>query len=245
MMFSLTILGCNGPYPKAGGACSSYLLEAGQNKILIDAGSGSLSNLMKLTTPEKLGCIILSHLHWDHITDIPVIFYNLLIKDKRGDFKGKIDLYMPGSPSGIADIIKGFEYFNVHIVDEKTTFMMDGCSFSFCRMTHPVESYAIKAAYEGKTFVYSGDTTKNDRLAAFAAGCNLLLADSAFLRKQLSENSPHMSAAQCAEIAREAGAELLALTHQSPETDVQLYEKEAKEIYPAVHIVRLMERMEI
>ena len=52
----LTILGCYGPYPKAGGACSGYLLEDETTKILIDCGNGVLSRLFLhfLQTPSTL-----------------------------------------------------------------------------------------------------------------------------------------------------------------------------------------------
>ena len=36
----LTVLGCYGPYPPAGGACSGYLLEEGGTRVLIDCGNG-------------------------------------------------------------------------------------------------------------------------------------------------------------------------------------------------------------
>lgn len=244
-MFNVTILGCNGPYPSAGGACSSYLLNAGDSKILIDAGSGSLSNLMKVMEPDKLDCIILSHLHWDHMTDIPVLYYNLLIKNKGGLFNGKIDVYMPGSPRGIASIIEGFEFFNVHILSEETRFNVNGCNFSFKRMTHPVECYAVKAEFSDRKFVYSGDTTLNGELPVFAYGCNLLLADAAFLDNQLKADSPHMSSAQCASIAKIARAEVLALTHQNPYTKINDYENEAREIFQNSQAVKIMEKMEI
>lgn len=41
----LTVLGNTGPYPKAGGACSGYLLENGDSKVVLDMGNGTLANL--------------------------------------------------------------------------------------------------------------------------------------------------------------------------------------------------------
>lgn len=244
-MFNITVLGCNGPFPAGGGACSSYLVETDNSKVLFDAGSGSMSNLMKLIEPDELDCIILSHLHWDHMTDIPVMYYNLLIKSKNDKLKSKIDIYLPGSPAEMVSIIKGFEYFNVHIINEDTQFKVNGCTFSFKRMTHPVECYAVKAEYMDKTFVYTGDTTFNEKLPEFAQGCNLLLADAAFLEVQLKNNSPHMSAAQCALVADEAGVLKLILTHHSPYVSNVQYENEAKKIFAESHAAKLMEKLEV
>ena len=68
----LTILGNNGPFPAPGGACSSYLLESdsGETKLLIDAGTGSLARLMDIARPETLDAVVLSHLHFDHMSDL-------------------------------------------------------------------------------------------------------------------------------------------------------------------------------
>ncbi|MCG8541098.1 MAG: MBL fold metallo-hydrolase, partial [Clostridia bacterium] len=64
----ITILGNSGPYPRAGGACSGYLLEEDDIKILIDCGNGVLSRLLgMIESLEDIDAIILSHLHSDHI----------------------------------------------------------------------------------------------------------------------------------------------------------------------------------
>ena len=44
----LKILGNNGPFPAANGACSGYLLssDSGETNILIDCGTGVLARLM-------------------------------------------------------------------------------------------------------------------------------------------------------------------------------------------------------
>ena len=75
----LTILGNNGPFPAPGGACSSYLLESdsGETKLLIDAGTGSLARLMDIARPETLDAVVLSHLHFDHMSDLLPMQYAL------------------------------------------------------------------------------------------------------------------------------------------------------------------------
>ena len=47
----LTVLGCNGPYPAAGGACSGYLLETGDTRVLLDCGAGALAAKVVLPMP--------------------------------------------------------------------------------------------------------------------------------------------------------------------------------------------------
>ena len=155
----ITILGNNGPFPAAGGACSSYLIECGEIRVLVDSGSGSLSNLMKIMNPLNLDAIILSHLHWDHMTDIPVLYYNLHINRLNGGEFTEIPLYMPKTPPAMFEIISGFSAFEINILHEDSRIDLGGLEVIAAGMSHPVESYALKFTYEGKSAVYSGDTT--------------------------------------------------------------------------------------
>lgn len=74
---NVTVLGKYGPYPKAGGAASGYLLSAGGNRILLDCGSGVFSRLISLCPPEELSAVLLTHLHADHSSDLGVMNYYL------------------------------------------------------------------------------------------------------------------------------------------------------------------------
>ncbi len=94
----LTVLGNNGPYPAAGGACSGYLLREGDTSILIDCGNGVLSNLQKIIPFENLDAIILTHLHSDHVSDLMVLKYAVQIKKKRGRFDRNLPVYAPPEP---------------------------------------------------------------------------------------------------------------------------------------------------
>lgn len=78
----LRVIGCDGSYPSANGACSGYLVQHEDNAILLDCGSGVLSKLMALTDPAKLKAIIITHWHHDHASDLLVLQYYLLIHQK-------------------------------------------------------------------------------------------------------------------------------------------------------------------
>ena len=56
----LTILGNNGAYPRANGACSGYLLtsDSGDTRILIDCGTGVLNRLMDEGGPASLDAVM-------------------------------------------------------------------------------------------------------------------------------------------------------------------------------------------
>ena len=241
----VTVLGNNGAYPAAGGACSSYLIESNGIKILADAGSGSLSNLMRIMDPADLDAIIITHLHWDHITDLPVLYYNLHLARIKGHEIENIQLYMPDSPAGQFEIIEGFNAYDVNILNENSELKIGGITITTAPMTHPVQTYALKFSDGEKSLVFSADTTFNAGLVKLAAGCNMLLADSAFLDEDLTPASPHMSAAQCARIASDAGVEKLMLTHLMADTNPQAYLDEALGIFKYTSITKILETYEV
>src|SRR5690625_2660784 len=79
VFMKVTIIGFWGGYPAAGGATSAYLVEEKDFKLLVDAGSGSLSKLQKYINISDLDAVIVSHYHHDHVADIGVLQYAKLV----------------------------------------------------------------------------------------------------------------------------------------------------------------------
>ncbi len=74
MGLSLTILGCSGPCAPPGGACSGYLVDDGETRLWVDAGSGTLANLQRHVAVDTVDAVFLSHEHPDHWTDLEGFF---------------------------------------------------------------------------------------------------------------------------------------------------------------------------
>ena len=88
---------------------------------------------------------------------------------------------------------------------------------------------------KGVTIVYSGDTAPNPQLAKAATNANLLIHDATFTatHKENAKDYLHSTAAQAAQIAKQAKATYLALVHISPRYIVtEEHENEAKAIFP-------------
>ena len=71
-VLTLTVLGCDGSHPAAGGAASGYLVRswASRTSVWMDAGPGTFANLQRFTDPLRLSAIVLTHEHHDHFSDI-------------------------------------------------------------------------------------------------------------------------------------------------------------------------------
>lgn len=221
----LTVLGVNGPYPAPGGALSGYLVSSddGKTNLLLDCGSGVLARVAEKPGLEAITAVILSHLHFDHMSDMLPMRYAL-------EFAGlSLPVYAPATPSQQAALLTGgrFDLFPVEDTD------IGPFRVTFLPARHPVEAYSIAIAEGSKKFVYTGDTNTNPALPLFADGADLLLADAGLLESDWSERAPHLSAKKCGELARDARVKALVLTHLSPRYDPQDVLMEGRSAYPA------------
>lgn len=214
----LTVLGKYGPYPKEKGACSSYLLEAANKKMIVDCGNGCLSRLQQFISIPEIDAIFISHLHHDHISDLFILRYAIEGLKARGvTLQLPVPLYMPDEPRTIADLIKGASVFNVQTIRDEKTIQVEGVKVTFKKMTHPVVSYAMRFEADGKAFVYSGDTNMNENIIPFAGNADLLLMEAGLLtRDKKDHTAPHVSVKEAGQIGREAGVLRLLATHLYP-----------------------------
>ncbi|MCC5910314.1 MAG: MBL fold metallo-hydrolase [Clostridiaceae bacterium] len=231
----LTVLGCYGPYPKAGGACSGYLLQDNDTKILIDCGNGVLGKLFQYCNDlNKLDAIFISHLHPDHMSDLMILRYAINIKQMMGKLANPIPIYLPASPKEDYDRIQYNSAFARNIIHEGTEIIIKDIKVSFKKTNHPIECYAMAFEKNNKKFVYSGDTRYFDGLVDFVKGSNLFLCEANVLQEHINENVPHMSARQAAELTMKAGLQRLVLTHFLPDIQPHAVSNEAKEVFPYI-----------
>ena len=233
----LTVLGNNGPYPGANGACSGYLLECGETRILLDCGSGVLSRFQEYCRLEDLTHIILSHLHYDHMNDMMVLRYAIESHEKRGKPIDQIKLYLPAEPKETYDKITSKGMFDTTEIAEDLNLNIAGLQISFKRVNHPLICFAVKVQEHTKTFVYSGDTAYTPAIIELAKSADLFLCDSGLLSKdKKAENAPHFTAYEAGAAAKEAGVKRLLLTHFFPKDDTSQHLKEARENYPEAEL---------
>lgn len=207
----LHLLGISGPFPESRGATSGYLLEAGDSLFQFDLGCGVLGMLTSLTAPEELSALFVSHWHFDHVSDIPVLMYRLQAYQK------KLKVYGPSDPSSpIYALVSSLPCFSFTEVAAGQTFSLNDAEIRVCAARHPVPSVGYRVAFGNKSFGYTGDTNTLPSLAADYRGCDLLLADGLFPTEVWSEEKPHLSARLAAGLAADAGAGSLVITHLNP-----------------------------
>ncbi len=235
-LITLDVLGTKSPFAKADSACPSYLLASGENKIMLDCGSGShrFYNFDKL---DGLN-IVVSHLHRDHYNDLYNYMYASLCLKNLGRLNHEINIYLPSNPCEIFNDIANekLTFSKVHGFDKNCTLKIGEADVELRKVIHSsgVDSYAIKVSLQGKTIVYTGDISFGDKenIVDFARDCDVLICDSSFLRSyNFPEICNHLTAFQAGTIAKEANVKKLMLTHFWGEEEVLSYVKEACESF--------------
>ena len=225
----LHVLGCHGPFPPAGGATSGYLVENKGQLLLMDCGAGVMGRLMHLCDPAELAGVLLSHLHFDHASDLLVMRYYLEITGKT------LAVYVPDEDDSPFRALLTAPAFDVRPYPKKLE--IAGLTVTNMPVRHPVPCRALRLSDGSKTLVFTGDTNDCEGLSDFAKDADLLLADAAFLEEEWVDTKPHMSAAHAAKLAVDAGAKSLYLTHLPVKHEPATLLKEAQAVYPLTQTV--------
>lgn len=202
----LTILGKYGPYPQdSNSACSGYLVEHENVKILVDCGSGVLGRLQSLIDLRELSAVYLTHLHFDHTSDMLPLRYLL------DDLNVKLDVYTHLTGSDYEKILLGHNRFTLHHIDGNSKINIGNLNLTFYKMDHPVINHGVLISGDVNLGI-TGDTRYCANVLELASKSDYLLADCS---KPVGFNGPHMTAFHASEIAQNSQAIILA-THVTP-----------------------------
>lgn len=243
----LTVLGTQSPYAKEKNACPSFLLQYKNHKVLLDCGSGS-HRFFPMQDMENL-CIIISHFHRDHYNDIYNYLYSSYVYKNQKKLTTPIQLYLPNKPKSIYNDIKNakLSFSTCKKISKNQTFKFGDFIFEFIKIKHSnhIVSFATKIKTDNKTIIYTGDCSykSKEEISEFANNCDLLICESSLLKKhEFPKYCNHLTAEQAGEIAKEAKAKKLILTHFWPNENTQNYLIEAKNVFKNVFIAKEKEK---
>ena len=223
----LHLLGTSGPFPESFGSTSGYLLESGDSLFQFDLGSGVLGALTALTAPESLTALFISHWHFDHTADVPVLMYRLESYGKT------LPVYGPSDPSSaLYKIVVSSPCFSFTEISAGQTFPLNDSVIRITCARHPVPAVGFHISHNAETFGYTGDTNTLPSLTKDFYNCDLLLADGLFPSKYWNETKPHLSAELAARLASDAGVRNLLITHLNPVYPRRTLLEEARNVFP-------------
>jgi ribonuclease Z len=206
--FRVTLLGTGTPVPRPDRFGPSTLVEAGDQKLLIDAGRGATIRLYQLGIPiGRLDALLLTHYHSDHTVGIPDLW---LIGWLQSHFATRTRPLRVIGPSGAATLMSNLEKayaadIAIRTADEKlppegvkiaveefasdgVVYQRNGVKVIAFEVDHgdvikPAYGYCIE--YGGRVAVISSDTRYNENVVKYGTGADLLIHEVAIARPEL------------------------------------------------------------
>jgi len=222
----LTILGSGTGFPSSLRGGPGYLVQSGDEEtILIDLGMGTLSKLHALGIPlDRIGPILISHLHPDHIAELVSLLFalkNIVISRTQPlrliggpGLQGLVDrlqevhgrwIRPERFPLEVRELPEGEIPLGRLVLRTVPVLHTEG-SIGF-RLTDPA----------GESVAYSGDSDRCPGLVDLMRGVDLAVMECSFPDARKREG--HLTPSEVGEIAAEAGAKKVVLTHLYPECE--------------------------
>jgi ribonuclease Z len=241
--FKVTLLGTGVPIPSPERFGPSTLVEAGDQKLLIDAGRGATIRLYQLNIPiGRIDVQLLTHYHSDHTSCLPDVWLTGWLESHFGTRKAP---YRVIGPTGAKRMMENLERayaddIKIRVADEKlplsgiatdvTEFDRDGLVFEkngvkviAFEVDHgdvikPCYGYRIE--YGGRVAVFSSDTRYNENVIKHGKGADLLVHEVAMARPELMKEAyiqriigHHTTPYDCGRVFAQARPKLAAFTH--------------------------------
>lgn len=222
----VTVVGSGTMLPDHRRRSAAHYLEGAGARLLMDCGPGTLHSLEEFGVPwAGLTHLALTHFHTDHTGDLPGLFFAL----KNGPHTPRAAPLTVLGPRGLEERFRhlaaafgdqfldpGFDLSLVELVGGERWKPAGGAFTLACHPTpHTEASLAYRWEGDGVTVGYTGDTAPSDEVAAFLAGCDLVISECAFA-DPAPEGGMHLSPSSLAEMARSMDPGLLLLTHVYP-----------------------------
>jgi len=246
----ITVLGKSPAWQDAGGACSGYLVEAGDTCVLLDCGCGVFGKLRRHREYWEVDAVVVSHMHADHILDLVPYASALTYAPRQQPVPvgGHPGTDTPARPRLIAPAGAGEAFRRVcsgsgmpaeHVerafalteYEPEDTFTLGPLAVAFRAVPHFLPTHAVELREDDRRLTFSADCAPNEALTDFAKDTSLLLIEATLPRPERTGVRGHLTPGEAGEQGRRAGAHRLVLSHFSDELDAEWARGEAQRTY--------------
>ena len=206
--FRVTLIGSGNPVPEADRFGPATLVEAGDQKLLFDAGRGATIRLWQLKIPfNKISPLFLTHFHSDHTVGIPDLWLTGWL---GGLFGRRTTPFHVIGPTGTKELMTNLERayaadIRIRIADEHyppegvkviadeftaegVVYEKDGVRVTAFEVNHGDEikpAYGYRVDYKDRSIVISGDTRFNENVIKYGTDANVLIHEVAAVHPEL------------------------------------------------------------
>jgi len=247
----LTVLGKSPSWQDAGGACSGYLVEEQDTRLLVDCGNGVFAKLREHVDYVDVDAVVVSHLHADHFLDLVPYSYALTYAPRQQpvpvppwpgtDDPARPELHVPPGATdvfrrvvgawGNEDLIENA--FEMREYEVSSRLEIGHLVVTFRAVPHFLETYAMCLSSKSGNgrLVYGADTSPTDSLKDFAADADLLVIEATLPRPERTGVRGHLTPGEAGEHAEGANVDRVLLTHISDELDATWARDEARRTF--------------
>jgi ribonuclease Z len=206
--FKVTLLGTASPSPRPTRFGPSTLVEAGDQKLLFDAGRGVPIRMWQIKVPMgKLDALFITHFHSDHVSGIPDLWLTGWLGPEFGRRGAPFRVIGPtGTKALMENIEKAFSAdVKIRLEDEKLppagiavaaeefdrdglVYEKSGVKVTAFEVDHGAAikpAYGYRIDYNGHSAVISGDTRYSQNVIKYGTGTDLLVHEVGSARPEL------------------------------------------------------------
>jgi ribonuclease Z len=245
--FRVTLLGTGTPIPSPDRFGPCTLVEAGEQKFLVDAGRGATIRLYQLKIPiGRIDVQLLTHYHSDHTSGVPDVWLTGWLESHFGTRKSP---YRVIGPTGARELIANLERayaldIRIRVADEQlplagiatdvtefdrdgVVYQKDGVKVIAFEVDHGdviKPCYGYRFEYGGRVAVLSSDTRCNNNVIKHGMGADLLV---------------HEVAGAAPELMTEAYIQRIIAHHTTPRDAGRVFAQTRPKLAAYTHIVRI------
>ena len=239
-MSKITFLGTASAVPARNQQNSHFILQAGERHFLVDCVGNPVVRLAEAgIDPLVVTDLVLTHFHPDHVSAVPLFLMDLWLMGRTAP----LEVY------GLQDNIDRFEklmalfewerwsdFYPVHVhplgSEERMPFYtgeeVQGWASPVC---HMIPAIGLRFALPEGVLAYSTDTSPCEAVVRLAGGADILVHEATGF------SNGHSSAAEAGQVAAQAGAKTLVLTHYNPGSDMEALKRQAQSTFSGEVIV--------
>jgi ribonuclease BN (tRNA processing enzyme) len=218
---AVTVLGSGTLIPDGRRSSSGYFIEAGDARVMLDCGAGTVHALARYNLEwERISHIFVSHFHVDHVGELA----SLLFAFRYGMKSERCEPLTLMGPRGLEMIVNGLEtaYGNklfqlpfpleIKLLDPEDRIALGSdSSLGVASTPHTKESLAVRIQAGVRSVCYTGDTDYDEALAALFSRTDLLISECSF--EDPKPGVRHLSVDGASKLAALSEAARLVLSH--------------------------------